>query len=83
MPITPWDTGSDLYRKIVIAAMAVLGAGILSAIITIPMKTPALTWLTVGLLGLGVALHIVGLLVRLRDTHRRNRAAKAARNQGQ
>ncbi|PVE18917.1 hypothetical protein [Arthrobacter sp. Bz4] len=73
---TPWDTGSDLYRKLVIAALILTGAGILIAILGAVTDSEATLFTGIPVLAAGLITHLAGLVVRTRDARRRHQALK-------
>lgn len=70
---TPWDTGSPLYRKLVIAALILTGVGILLAIAGAMLETDPLIFAALPIIVAGLAAHLGGLVVRGRDARRRHR----------
>lgn len=74
---TPWDNGSPLYRILVISAMALTGLGIIVAIIGANVRVQELMLLGMPIIGLGLAAHVAGLVVRARDMKRRQREQRA------
>ena len=71
---TPWDTGSDLYRRLVIAALVLTGAGILIAILGAATGSNATVFTGIPVLVAGLLTHLAGLVVRARDAKRRHQA---------
>lgn len=74
---TPWDTGSPLYRKLVIAALILTGVGILLAVTGAMMQTDPLVFAALPIIIAGLAAHLAGLVVRGRDARRRTRPPQA------
>ncbi|GAA2172446.1 hypothetical protein GCM10009784_02920 [Arthrobacter parietis] len=70
---TPWDTGSPLYRRLVIAALILTGVGILLAIAGAMLETDPLVFAALPIIIAGMAAHLAGLVVRGRDAQRRHR----------
>jgi hypothetical protein len=70
---TPWDTGSPLYRRLVIAALILTGVGILLAVAGAMMQTDPLVFAALPIIIAGLAAHLAGLVVRGRDARRRAR----------
>ena len=70
---TPWDTGSPLYRRLVIAALILTGVGILLAIAGAMLETDPLVFAALPIIIAGMAAHLAGLVVRGRDARRRHR----------
>lgn len=77
MAMNPWDTGSALYRKLLLSALAITGLGIVLSIAALSMGSRPLSLTAVAIILAGLLTHIAGLLVRGRDARRR---ALAARN---
>lgn len=67
MTNTPWEASSGLYRKLAFGSMIVSGTGIILAIIGANMKNPVLMYTAVGIIGVGLVVHVIGLVVRARD----------------
>lgn len=75
---TPWDTGSPLYRKLVITALILTGVGILLAIAGAMLQTDPLVFAALPIIVAGMAAHLAGLVVRGRDARRRHRPENGA-----
>jgi hypothetical protein len=73
--MNPWDLGSPLYRKLVISAMVLIGAGILLSVIGASASIQWLIWAAIAVIATGLLTHLAGLLVRLRDARARQAAA--------
>lgn len=71
---TPWETGSPLYRKLVISALVLTGAGILLAIAGALASLNPLVFTAIPIIVAGMLTHIAGLVVRGRDAKRRHQA---------
>lgn len=69
---TPWDTGSPLYRKLVITALVLTGAGILLAVTGAMLQADPLVFAAMPVIVAGLAAHLAGLVVRGRDARRRH-----------
>ncbi|MFD1212821.1 hypothetical protein ACFQ36_12315 [Arthrobacter sp. GCM10027362] len=76
--MTPWDLGSPLYRKLVISAMVLIGAGILLSVIAAAARVPGLSWSALAVIAAGLLTHLAGLVVRARDARARQAAAQGA-----
>ncbi|MCG2621518.1 hypothetical protein LVY72_06265 [Arthrobacter sp. I2-34] len=74
--MNPWDLGSPLYRKLVISAMALIGAGILLSIIAAAARMPVLGWPALVVIAAGLLTHLAGLVVRARDARARQAASQ-------
>ncbi|MBG6181629.1 hypothetical protein [Arthrobacter sp. CAN_A1] len=71
---TPWDTGSDLYRRLVITALVLTGAGILIAVLGAITGSNATVFTGIPVLVAGLVTHLAGMVVRARDARRRHQA---------
>lgn len=71
---TPWDTGSDLYRRLVITALILTGAGILITVLGAATGSNATVFTGIPVLVAGLMTHLAGMVVRARDTRRRRQA---------
>ncbi|MFJ6417579.1 hypothetical protein [Paeniglutamicibacter sp. NPDC091659] len=67
MTNTPWEASSGLYKKLAFGSMIISGTGIILAIIGANMKNQPLMYTAVGIIGVGVLTHLVGMTVRARD----------------
>lgn len=70
---TPWETGSDLYRKLVVSALVTMGLGILIAVIGAVTDQRSLVLTGIPIIVAGMVCHLAGMVVRSRDTLRRLR----------
>ncbi|GAB3531130.1 hypothetical protein GCM10027403_01040 [Arthrobacter tecti] len=70
---TPWETGSPLYRKLVISALILTGVGILLAVAGAMLQSDVLVYVAMPIIVAGLAAHLAGLVVRGRDARRRHR----------
>ncbi|WP_434993426.1 hypothetical protein [Arthrobacter sp. Ld5] len=70
---TPWETGSDLYRKLVVSALVTTALGILIAVVGAMTDRSGLVYTGIPVIVVGMVCHIAGLVVRSRDTRRRLR----------
>ena len=68
---TPWETGSDLYRKLVVCALATTAIGVLVAVIGAATARSGLVYTGVPIIVLGMVCHLAGMVVRSRDLRRR------------
>ena len=73
--MNPWDLGSPLYRKLVISAMVLIGAGIILSVIAASASIQWLIWAALAAIITGLLTHLAGLLVRFRDARARQAAA--------
>jgi hypothetical protein len=73
---TPWETGSALYRKLVVSALIISGAGVLMVLIGALTDAPLLMYIAVPVIVVGMCLHLGGMVVRARDTRRRMKGSK-------
>lgn len=68
---TPWETGSDLYRKLVVCALVTTAIGILVAVVGAATDQSALVYTGIPVIVVGMVCHLVGVVVRSRDLRRR------------
>lgn len=68
---TPWQTGSDLYRKLVVSALVTTAIGILVAVVGAATDQPALVATGIPVIVVGMVCHLAGMVVRSRDIRRR------------
>ncbi|NKX51623.1 hypothetical protein HER39_13820 [Arthrobacter deserti] len=76
--MNPWDLGSPLYRRLVVAAMGLTGARILFSVVAGAAGLPALSWPALAMIAAGLLTHLAGLVVRARDARARQAAAQGA-----
>jgi hypothetical protein len=67
MTNTPWEASSGLYKKLAFGSIIISGTGIILAIIGANMQNTVLMYAAIGIIGLGVLAHLVGMTVRARD----------------
>lgn len=79
---TPWDTGSPLYRKLIITALILTGVGILLAVAGAMLELDLLVYAAMPVIVVGLASHLAGLVVRGRDARRRHHPGNGARGTG-
>ncbi|MBG6226111.1 hypothetical protein IWX63_002698 [Arthrobacter sp. CAN_A2] len=70
---TPWETGSDLYRKLVVSALVTTALGILIAVVGAVTDQRTLVLTGIPIIVVGMVCHLAGMVVRSRDTRRRLR----------
>ncbi|MCQ1949210.1 MULTISPECIES: hypothetical protein [Arthrobacter] len=68
---TPWETGSPLYRKLVVSALALSGLGVLLVLLGAVLDNQVLMYIALPLIVVGLSTHLSGMVVRARDTRRR------------
>ncbi|MCC9173389.1 hypothetical protein [Arthrobacter sp. zg-Y179] len=68
---TPWETGSPLYRKLVVSALALSGLGVLLVLLGAVLDNQVLMYIAIPLIVVGLSTHLSGMVVRARDTRRR------------
>ncbi|KAD4060283.1 hypothetical protein [Arthrobacter yangruifuii] len=73
---TPWETGSPLYRKLVVSALAISGAGVLLVLLGAVLDNQVLMYIALPLIVVGLSTHLSGMVVRARDTRRRIKGMK-------
>jgi membrane protein implicated in regulation of membrane protease activity len=76
--MNPWDLGSPLYRRLVVSAMVLIGAGILLSVIAAAAGLPGLSWPALAVIAAGLLTHLAGLVVRARDARTRHAASQGA-----
>jgi hypothetical protein len=76
--MNPWDLGSPLYRKLVVSAMVLIGAGILLSVIAAAARMPGLSWSALAVIATGLLTHLAGLVVRARDARARQAGSQGA-----
>lgn len=67
----PWDTGSRLYRRLLMTGMSAIGIGVLLAVIGAVSSVMLISWTAIGLIGVGVVVHVFAQVIRFRDARRR------------
>lgn len=70
----PWDTGSVAYQRLILTGMALLGIGILLAIIGAVTSVMMLSKIAIAFLALGVVVHLMGQWTRFRQALRDRKA---------
>ncbi|MFC3300166.1 hypothetical protein FJV46_02955 [Arthrobacter agilis] len=73
---TPWETGSDLYRKLVISALVTTALGILVAVVGAVTDQRTLVFTAIPIIVAGMVCHLAGMVVRSRDMRRRLKARR-------
>lgn len=73
---TPWETGSALYRRLLVAALVITGVGILLAVSGAASGSNALVFAAMPVIVAGLVCHIAGMVVRARDVRRRSGARR-------
>lgn len=68
---TPWETGSDLYRKLVVTALVTTAIGILVAVIGAATGRGGIVYTGIPIIVLGMLCHVAGMVIRSRDLRRR------------
>lgn len=68
MTNTPWEAASPRYKKLVFTAMAIMGAGIILAIIGANIPSLPTVYTAIGIMIVGMLCHIAGMVVRAKDT---------------
>ncbi|MGH3654218.1 hypothetical protein [Glutamicibacter sp.] len=67
MTNTPWESASPRYKKLVFAAMGIMGAGIILAIIGANIPSLPTVYTAIGIMVIGMLCHIASLVVRAKD----------------
>ena len=73
---TPWETGSALYRRLVVIALSTMGAGVLLVLVGAMSGRQGLMYAALPLIVVGVSVHLSGMVVRARDAKRRMKDMK-------
>ncbi|WP_313813675.1 hypothetical protein [Glutamicibacter sp.] len=68
MTNTPWEAASPRYKKLVFSAMGSIGLGIILTIIGSLSHVRPVVYVAIGFLVIGMICHLIGLVVRARDT---------------
>ncbi|MCQ1985599.1 hypothetical protein [Arthrobacter sp. zg-Y844] len=68
---TPWETGSPLYRKLVVSALALSGLGVLLVLLGAVLDNQVLMYIALPLIVVGLSTHLSGMVIRARDTRSR------------
>ncbi|MCA4132890.1 DUF3188 domain-containing protein [Arthrobacter sp. M4] len=66
-----WSTASTTYKALVFSAMSLIAVGIIMTIVGNATHNQVLATLSLPVIGLGLVLHIVGLVVRGQEMRRR------------
>ncbi|WP_413454738.1 hypothetical protein ACLQ8T_11915 [Glutamicibacter sp. FR1] len=67
MTNTPWESASPRYKKLVFAAMGIMGVGIILAIIGANIPSLPTVYIAIGIMVIGMLCHIASLVVRAKD----------------
>ncbi|ALG29691.1 MULTISPECIES: hypothetical protein [Glutamicibacter] len=67
MTNTPWEAASPRYKKLVFTAMAIMGIGIILAIIGANIPSLPTVYTAIGIMLVGMLCHIAGMMVRAKD----------------
>ena len=73
---TPWETGSALYRRLVVTALSIMGAGVLLVLVGAMADQQGLMYAALPLIVVGICVHLGGMVVRARDAKRRMKDMK-------
>jgi hypothetical protein len=68
---TPWETGSDLYRKLVVTALVTTAVGVLIAVTGAATGRTGLVYTGIPVIVVGMVCHLTGMVIRTRDMRRR------------
>ena len=69
--VSPWEHGSRLYRTLVLTGSALFLVGIVLAVVGATTSQLTVSWFALGVLGLGVVVHLSAQMVRFRQAARR------------
>jgi len=67
MTNTPWEAASARYKKFVFSALALMGIGIILAVVGINLPSRPLLFIAMGMMVVGMCVHIASLVIRARD----------------
>lgn len=67
MTNTPWEASSGLYKKLALGSIVVSGTGIILALIGANTHNRPLMYTALGIIGVGLVSHVIGMVVRARD----------------
>lgn len=67
MTNTPWEASSGLYKKLALGSIVVSGTGIILALIGANTHNLPLMYTALGIIGIGLVSHMIGMVVRTRD----------------
>lgn len=73
---TPWETGSDLYRKLVVSALVTTAVGILVAIVGAATNQNGIVLTGIPIIVVGMMCHLAGMVIRTRDMRRRRKSSR-------
>lgn len=73
---TPWETGSDLYRKLVVSALVTTAVGILVAIVGAATNQNGIVLTGIPIIVVGMMCHLAGMVIRTRDMRRRMKSSR-------
>ena len=69
--VSPWEDGSPLYRRMVLAGSALFLVGIVLSVVGALTERLPLSWTALVILAVGVLVHLSAQTVRLREAGRR------------
>ncbi|MDO4240881.1 hypothetical protein [Micrococcus sp.] len=69
--VSPWQNGSSLYRRIVLAGSGLFLLGIVLSVVGALTERLPLSWAALAILAVGVLVHLTAQTVRLREAGRR------------
>ncbi|KAA0977823.1 hypothetical protein FQ154_06065 [Paeniglutamicibacter gangotriensis] len=67
MTNTPWEASSGLYKKLAIGSIVISATGIILALIGANSHNRPLMYTALGIIGVGLVAHLIGMTVRARD----------------
>lgn len=68
-----WETSGPRYRVVVVSAMGLIAAGILLTILGATTGSRGVQLAGMPFIGLGLVLHLAGLVIRGREVRRRHK----------
>lgn len=77
----PWDMTSKAYKMAILGSFAFSILGIILAVIGSNVQSQPTMFTAIGLLVVGVLIHIVGLFIRTRDARNYRKTLKQSSQQ--
>lgn len=69
----PWDSGSPVYRRTLLTGMAVIGVGIVLAILGAITQVMTVSYIALAVIVLGLGVHLCAQWSRFRQASRERR----------
>ncbi|MDY6055606.1 hypothetical protein [Micrococcus sp.] len=80
--VSPWQNGSALYRRLLLTGSGLFLVGIVLSVVGALMHRPPVSFAALGVLGLGVLVHLAAQTVRVRQAARRQGGTGQSRTGG-